>query len=71
MEHDPVGLSFILHELNYPLKLKLIFRASEHGFSAKEFHKKCDYIPNTLTIIRTVHNKVIAGFTPLTWEEPD
>lgn len=32
---------------------KLLFRASENNFSVKEFHKVCDGIPNTLTLVRT------------------
>jgi hypothetical protein len=47
--------------------LKLIFRASEYDFSAYEFHKCCDDIKNTLTIIKTEDNKILAGFTRLTW----
>jgi len=31
--------------------LKLIFRASENGFSIKEFHKKCDGQSGTITLI--------------------
>ena len=33
--------------------LKLIFRASENGFSIKEFHKKCDGQAGTLTVLET------------------
>jgi hypothetical protein len=33
----------------------------------KKFHEKCDGIPNTLTIVWTVFNMKIGGFTPLKW----
>lgn len=45
-----------------------MFRASENNFSVKEFHKLCDGIPNTLTLVKTEFNKVIGGFTPIPWK---
>jgi hypothetical protein len=33
--------------------IKLLYRASDNGFSIKEFHKQCDHIPNTLTLVKT------------------
>jgi hypothetical protein len=50
-----------------PVKFSLLYRASEFNFSAAEFHKVCDNIPNTLTIVRTEFDKVIGGYTPLAW----
>ena len=35
--------------------LKLVYRASEDGFAAKCFHKKCDGIKDTLTLIKTTN----------------
>lgn len=59
-------LKFIQQSLEYPKKIELIFRASEHGFKASRFHLDCD-IPNTLTIIKTEFGRTIAGYTPLAW----
>lgn len=47
--------------------LKLLFRASEHSFSIKDFHKKCDGQAGTVTIIETEFGKVIGGYTPIAW----
>ena len=47
--------------------LKLIFRASENGFSIREFHKKCDGHAGTLTVVETEFGKVIGGYTPIAW----
>jgi hypothetical protein len=33
--------------------LNLLYRASENGYSALEFHKKCDTITSTLTLVET------------------
>lgn len=46
-------LELIVSALNNPKELKLLFRASEHAFSAVAFHEKCDQARKTLTIIRT------------------
>jgi hypothetical protein len=58
----------ILAALDNPLDLKLLFRASEHKFSAYEFHKYCDNIANTFVIAKTNYSKIISGFTPLKWD---
>ena len=47
----------------------MLYRASENGFSAAEFHKKCDNIEHTLTLIRTEFGRTIAGYTPLKWNQ--
>ena len=49
--------------------LKLLYRASENEFSAKEFHNKCDNIEHTFTLIRTEFGRTIAGYTPLKWNQ--
>jgi hypothetical protein len=53
--------------LDNPRKVELVFRASENAFQGTLFHEKCDNIPHNLTIIRTEFDKIIAGYTPLTW----
>lgn len=65
---DSVSSKFIVDALRYPKSLRLLYRASENNFSAKEFHRFCDGKPHTLTIIKTKGNQLIAGYTPLTWE---
>lgn len=51
--------------------MKLIFRASEHGFMAAKFHEHCDGQKDTFTLIKTEFGKIIAGFTPVKWESPE
>jgi hypothetical protein len=51
------------------ISLKLLFRASDHGFSSESFHKICDHIPHTLVLIKTNYNKIIGGYTPLEWKK--
>ena len=48
-------------------KAQLLYRASEHNFSAKTFHKLCDDNTHTLTLIETEFGKIIGGYSPLSW----
>ena len=44
---------FLSNALSHPKQLRLLFRASEHGFKVAKFHEHCDNIENTLTLVRT------------------
>ena len=57
--------------LEYPKKVELLFRASENNFSASAFHKNCDNIPDTFTLIKTQFGKTIGGFTHYMWNAAD
>jgi len=58
---------FSLCEFPVGQKLNLIYRASQDGFEAVNFHKKCDNKPNTLTVIKTTNDYVFGGYTEQTW----
>lgn len=60
-------MTFLLQALGKPKSLNLLFRGSRDGFTAAEFHKKCDNIINTLVLVRTEYGKTIAGFTESPW----
>lgn len=45
----------------------LIYQASQHGFSARNFHEYCNNKPNTLVIIKTTQGYVFGGYTKVTW----
>ena len=49
-------------------KQNVLFRASMHGYEAAEFHARCDFTPNTLTLIQTDLGYVFGGFTTQTWD---
>ena len=64
-------MEFIKNSFNKKLKkLNLLFQASEHQYSAKEFHKMCDGIEDTLVLIRAEFGKTVAGFTHYKWDSP-
>ena len=50
------------------IDFKLIYRASEDGDEAKDFHSKCDKYKNTLILVETKKKIRFGGFTTQTWE---
>jgi hypothetical protein len=58
----------VLCEFDAQEKWKLLYRASEDGFSAECFHMKCDLMPNTLTIVKSTNGNVFGGYTQAAWD---
>jgi hypothetical protein len=48
-------------------RFKLLYRASEHGFGADDFHSKCDDHENTLTILKA-NECIFGGFASTSWD---
>jgi hypothetical protein len=48
--------------------LALLYRGTRDGFSASNFHAKCDQQSNTLTIILTTEGYIFGGFSPAVWD---
>jgi len=51
----------------YSKHWKLQYRATRDGFSAHNFHTKCDTAANTLTIIKSTNGNIFGGFTEKAW----
>eukprot|EP01083_Nonionella_stella_P170303 579275_1 len=49
------------------MDFELLYRASEHEFSALKFHELCDGMAPTVTIIETEFGNVFGGFTSVPW----
>ena len=50
-------------------KWKLLYRSSEHGYTAKSFHKYCDNVKGpTLAIIKSSGGWIFGGYTIHSWE---
>jgi hypothetical protein len=63
VKHCPSILSeFSKHKWN------LLYRGSRDGFTASDFHLKCDNQSNTLTLIETTKGFIFGGFTPIAWD---
>ena len=50
-------------------KLKILYRATKDGFSAANFHTKCDGQSNTLSIIKSTNGNIFGGFTTQLWSQ--
>jgi hypothetical protein len=49
------------------VRLALMFRASEHAFSAEAFHAHCDDTEDTLALVRTEFGRTLAGYSHYKW----
>ena len=69
--------SFIIDQPNYDEclqqwlgsdhKWKLIYRASEHDYTAESFHEICDDVSPTLIIIKSTEGWIFGGYTTKSW----
>ena len=58
-----------LCEFSSEQKWRLIYRGSQHGFKAKDFHENCDGKADTLTLIRSSGcSNIFGGYTYVTWD---
>ncbi len=48
-------------------KWKLLYRASEHGYTAKSFHECCNHKGPTLVIIKSTDGYIFGGYTTQSW----
>jgi hypothetical protein len=49
-------------------RFTLLWRGSRDGFRARNFHDRCDFHANTLTLILDTRGSIFGGFTPVKWE---
>ena len=63
---------YILREwLGYGFQMKLIYRASDHDYTAESFHECCDDKRPTLVIVKSSGGYIFGGFTTQSWEFVD
>ena len=53
---------------NMTIMYKLIYRASKHGDTARDFHQKCDYIGPNLILVKTTKNFIFGGVSSKSWK---
>ncbi len=56
-----------LSEFPIDQKWTIIYRASQNGFKAANFHTKCDNKPNTLIIIKSKNGNQFGGYAEKSW----
>ncbi len=52
-------------------KFDLLFRASENGFTAKDFHNQCDNNGQTIIIIKSNFGNIFGGYTKIPWKSSE
>jgi hypothetical protein len=52
------------------VKMTLLFRASERGFLATEFHRVCDGKGPTITLVRADNGMMAAAYNDVDWGRP-
>ena len=52
-------------------KWSLLYQGSRDGFDAFYFHFRCDFKPNTLTIVKSTNGNIFGGYTTISWESND
>ena len=59
----------IKSRINKEIKeIKKIYQATIDGGEPIDFHSKCDNIPYTLTLVKSLGNKRFGGFTSNSWD---
>lgn len=66
-----IQLNFVLKQIyvnnniqsNKKCNLNLIYRATRDGDNVETYHKKTNYVPDTITLIRTKDGFIFGGFT--------
>ena len=59
--------SYLREWLGNDYKWKLLYRASEHRYTAKSFHEYCDDKGPTLIIIKSSGGWIFGGYTTQSW----
>ncbi|CAF0922389.1 unnamed protein product [Adineta ricciae] len=66
-EYEEKLSEFIGPEMMTQQPWKLIYRASEHGFDAADFHRCSESYAPTVSIIQTDFGNIFGGFTSVSW----
>ena len=53
---------------NKKIKYKLLYKGTRDGMNASSFHQKCNYIPNTVSIVQTTKGFKFGGYAEKAWE---
>lgn len=51
----------------YPGNWRLLYKASRDGFSASQFHSKCDDKGPTIVVVRCTRGYIFGGYTQTSW----
>ena len=60
-------LDNILPTVEKSSEINLLYCGSRDGWSAEEFHKRCDVKGRTITFVKTSNSYMFAGYTTESW----
>ncbi len=61
--------SYLREWLGNDYKWRLLYRASEHGYTGKSFHEYCDDVKGpTLIVIKSSEGWIFGGYTTRSWK---
>ena len=60
-----------LCELGAAHNWSLVYRASRDGFGYADFHRKCDGVSRTLTLVRSAQGAVFGAYSAARWDQSD
>ena len=67
-EQQKITLTSFFSDMRDKIKeVNLLFRASEHGQTTDDFHKRCDDKGSTVCIIKNDKGKEFGGFVKIPW----
>lgn len=68
-EQQKVTLNGFFADMRHKIKeVNLLFRASEHGQSAQELHRRCDNKGSTVSIIKNDKGREFGAFVKIPWK---
>jgi hypothetical protein len=67
---DENQIKDLMNLCEFPIyqKWNLIYRASQDGFEARDFHSKCDNKSDTLIVIKSTNVNIFGGYTERNWK---
>ena len=67
LRQDIDFFKLLLTKLTTIRRFQLLFRASDHNYSADKFHEYCDNKPGTISIIKSSCGNIFGGYTSKSW----
>jgi hypothetical protein len=60
--------TFATMDSSYSIKWNRLYRASEHEFSASDFHRLCDNKGPTVVLVKAENGRMAAGYSSVSWK---
>ena len=68
IQNETEDFEYFLNLFRSFKEFRLIYRGSESGFRAQNFHEQCDNKGPTITLIKDENNFIFGGYTSQNWK---